>query len=185
MPIWIFSRKILQAAPVISLVAAMNLCLCCHSFVKMPREKETGLLFMCVLNCCHKQRPWFICLGIREVNAAPTCIIMRRAGERVTGTLRFLETFGWWVWGYSELLTNWKQPITASNIKMPEGKVKPPLLSFLPFVCRFSANVLLGGGLGHLPWKGWRLIQAHIAKALHRPTLQGNKALVLQLGYAA
>lgn len=172
-----FSRKILQAAPAISLLAVLNLCLHWHSFVKMPREKETGLLFMCILNCCHKQRPWFIGLGIHEVNAVPTYIIMRRAGERVTtGMPLFLETFSWWVWGPSELQTNWKQPIAAPNLKVSEGKVKPPLLSFLPFECGVWASMLLGGGIGHLPWKGWRLIQVQVAKALRRPTLQGFAA---------
>lgn len=47
----------------------------------MPGEKEAAPPFMCVLNCCHKQRPGFISLGILEEKAAPAPITMLVLGK--------------------------------------------------------------------------------------------------------
>jgi len=127
----IFSRNILQAAPGISVVAVVNLCLCCHSFLIKPREKKPAT-YLCA---------FWIAVTSRGLNSVvwefvkrmQLQLMVRCAGKRAPGTLRFLQTLGWWLWGSSEAQTNWKQPVAASSVEVPEGKVKPPLLSFLPF----------------------------------------------------
>lgn len=150
MSMWIFSRKTLQTAPLSSLLAGTNPWLCCHSFVKMPREKGAGPPFMRVLNCCHKQRPGLIGLGILEVKAAPAHITVACAGkgqQERCGSSRHL------VGGSGDLLS-FRQTFAVSSTRVPGSKVKPPLLSFLPFEHGFWANML--PGVGHLPWKEWR-----------------------------
>lgn len=170
MSVWIFSRKILQTAPLSSLLAVMNPCLCCHGFIKMTGEEETSPPFIYVLNCCHKQRPRFISLGILEVKAAPIPITMLCAGkgqQERCGSLRHLvvDLQIFWV---SDKLGGLLLPAAPAFLEVRSNhhcSLSFPLSTGFEQMCFLASDTSLENN------------HPEIIHALHHPALQGNKPL--------